>query len=34
MKAILKAYGATDRRVFVADSFEGLPKTRRREISA
>jgi len=26
MKAILKAYGAKDRRVFVADSFEGLPK--------
>jgi len=26
MKAMLKAYAATDRRVFVADSFEGLPK--------
>jgi len=26
MKAILAAYGITDRRVFVADSFEGLPK--------
>jgi O-methyltransferase/8-demethyl-8-(2,3-dimethoxy-alpha-L-rhamnosyl)tetracenomycin-C 4'-O-methyltransferase len=25
MRAILKAYGVTDRRVFVADSFEGLP---------
>jgi O-methyltransferase len=26
MRAILKAYGIKDRRVFVADSFEGLPK--------
>jgi hypothetical protein len=26
MRAILAAYGETDRRVFVADSFEGLPK--------
>lgn len=26
MRAILAAYGVTDRRVFVADSFEGLPK--------
>jgi hypothetical protein len=26
MKALLSAYGITDRRVFVADSFEGLPK--------
>jgi Macrocin-O-methyltransferase (TylF) len=26
MRAVLAAYGATDRRVFVADSFEGLPK--------
>jgi hypothetical protein len=26
MKAVLRAYGRTDRRVFVADSFEGLPK--------
>lgn len=26
MKAILDAYGITDRKVFVADSFEGLPK--------
>lgn len=26
MKAILAVYGITDRRVFVADSFEGLPK--------
>jgi len=25
MRAILRAYGVTDRRVFVADSFEGLP---------
>jgi O-methyltransferase len=25
MRGILKAYGVTDRRVFVADSFEGLP---------
>ncbi len=25
MRAILKAHGVTDRRVFVADSFEGLP---------
>lgn len=25
MRAILKAYGVTDRRVLVADSFEGLP---------
>lgn len=25
MRAILKAYGITDRKVFVADSFEGLP---------
>jgi O-methyltransferase/8-demethyl-8-(2,3-dimethoxy-alpha-L-rhamnosyl)tetracenomycin-C 4'-O-methyltransferase len=25
MRAILKAYGVVDRRVFVADSFEGLP---------
>lgn len=25
MRGILKAYGITDRRVFVADSFEGLP---------
>jgi O-methyltransferase len=26
MRAILAAHGVTDRRVFVADSFEGLPK--------
>ncbi|MFH2218783.1 MAG: TylF/MycF/NovP-related O-methyltransferase [Pseudomonadota bacterium] len=26
MRAVLAAYGITDRRVFVADSFEGLPK--------
>ncbi len=26
MRGILKAYGVTDRRVWVADSFEGLPK--------
>jgi O-methyltransferase len=26
MRGILKAYGITDRRVWVADSFEGLPK--------
>jgi O-methyltransferase len=26
MRAILAAYGITDRRIFVADSFEGLPK--------
>jgi O-methyltransferase/8-demethyl-8-(2,3-dimethoxy-alpha-L-rhamnosyl)tetracenomycin-C 4'-O-methyltransferase len=26
MKAVLAAYGVRDRRVFVADSFEGLPK--------
>jgi O-methyltransferase len=26
MRAVLAAYGVTDRRVFVADSFEGLPK--------
>ena len=26
MRAILKAYSVTDRRVFVADSFEGLPR--------
>jgi O-methyltransferase len=26
MRAVLKAYGVTDRRVFVADSFAGLPK--------
>ena len=26
MRAILAAYGVTDRKVFVADSFEGLPK--------
>lgn len=26
MRAILKAHGVTDRRVFAADSFEGLPK--------
>jgi O-methyltransferase len=26
MRAILKAYGVTDRTVFAADSFEGLPK--------
>ena len=26
MRAILKAYGVTDRKVWVADSFEGLPK--------
>src|SRR5258707_5801015 len=25
MRAVLKAHGVTDRRVFVADSFEGLP---------
>lgn len=25
MRAVLKAYGVTDRRVYVADSFEGLP---------
>ena len=26
MRAILSAYGVVDRKVFVADSFEGLPK--------
>ncbi|MGH6971840.1 MAG: TylF/MycF/NovP-related O-methyltransferase, partial [Caulobacteraceae bacterium] len=26
MRAVLAAYGVTDRRVFVADSFEGLPR--------
>jgi hypothetical protein len=26
MRAVLKAYGVTDRRVWVADSFEGLPE--------
>jgi len=26
MRAVLAAYGITDRRVFVADSFQGLPK--------
>jgi O-methyltransferase len=26
MRAVLKAHGVTDRRVFVADSFEGLPR--------
>ncbi|HEY3267969.1 MAG TPA: TylF/MycF family methyltransferase [Armatimonadota bacterium] len=26
MRAVLKAYGVTDRKVFVADSFEGLPR--------
>jgi hypothetical protein len=26
MRAVLAAYDITDRRVFVADSFEGLPK--------
>ncbi|MEV8504806.1 TylF/MycF family methyltransferase [Actinoplanes sp. NPDC051475] len=26
-RAVLKAYGATDRRVWVADSFEGIPDT-------
>jgi O-methyltransferase len=26
MRAILKAHGVTDRTVFAADSFEGLPK--------
>src|SRR5947209_863300 len=26
MRAVLKAHGVTDRRVWVADSFEGLPK--------
>jgi hypothetical protein len=26
MRAVLKAYGVTDRRVWVADSFEGLPQ--------
>lgn len=26
MRGLLKAYGITDRKVFVADSFEGLPK--------
>jgi hypothetical protein len=26
MRGVLKAYGATDRRVWVADSFEGLPE--------
>lgn len=28
MRAILKAYGQTDRKVWVADSFEGLPATK------
>jgi hypothetical protein len=28
MRAVLKAYGITDRRVFVADSFDGLPPPR------
>jgi hypothetical protein len=28
MRAVLKAYGITDRRVFVADSFEGVPPPR------
>lgn len=27
MRAILKAYSVTDRKVFVADSFEGMPET-------
>ncbi len=31
MRAILAAYGITDRRVFVADSFEGLPKPDEKE---
>lgn len=31
MRAILAAYGITDRRVFVADSFEGLPKLDEKE---
>ncbi len=26
MRAVLKAYGVTDRRIWVADSFEGLPE--------
>ncbi len=26
MRAVLAAYGIDDRRIFVADSFEGLPK--------
>jgi O-methyltransferase len=26
MRAVLKVHGATDRRIFVADSFEGLPR--------
>ncbi len=26
LRAVLKAYGVTDRRVFAADSFEGLPR--------
>ena len=31
MRGILKAYNITDRKVFVADSFEGLPKPKHKE---
>ena len=31
MRGILKAYNITDRKVFVADSFEGLPKPEYKE---
>jgi len=34
MRAILKAWGVTDRRVFVADSFEGLPRPNESEYPA
>ena len=34
MRAVLAAYGITDRKVFVADSFEGLPKPDERKYPA
>ena len=34
MRAVLAAYGITDRKVFVADSFEGLPRPDDRKYSA
>jgi Macrocin-O-methyltransferase (TylF). len=34
MRAILKAYGVTDRRVWVADSFQGLARPRRNALPA
>jgi O-methyltransferase len=34
MRAVLVAYGIEDRRVFVADSFEGLPKPGRKDFPA